>query len=123
MTEEQLQAQCIEWFQHNIPIHKKRLYAVPNGGDRPRRYINGKWVSIEGNKMKATGTTPGVFDMELLLSLGKTLRLELKVGANELSPEQIEFAKLLTELGHEWVLIRTLKEFQMAVYSALNSEL
>lgn len=47
------------WMKkHNVPF-----YHVPNGGTRGGRVIKGKWVPLEGIKMKASGVSPGVPDI------------------------------------------------------------
>ena len=69
------------------------LYAIPNAGKRPV-YV--------GAKMKAEGLLPGMPDMCLPISRGgfNNLFVELKVGKNKPSPNQIYIINKLNEFGN-----------------------
>lgn len=69
------------------------LYAIPNGGKRDAR---------EAAKLKTTGTRAGVPDICLPVPRGKynNLYIELKVGKNKPSPEQIKWHERLRANGN-----------------------
>lgn len=127
MTEEQLQAQCFKWFDNEFPAERKMLFAVPNGGERPLKYINGRYVNIEGNKLKATGVQPGVSDMILVTNV--ITFIEMKYGRGVLSEDQLEFARKVSERGHEYRAIYSFEEFKKFIirkitdYERANKEI
>lgn len=57
--EHRIQCACVEWFSHQYPKLRGRLFAVPNGGKRDQ---------VTGGKLKAEGVVPGVADLILLKS-------------------------------------------------------
>ena len=80
ITEEQLQAQCFIWFWNTFPGQRQMLYAVNNNS------VN----RIEGNRHKSIGVVAGVADLTFVHMGGVTF-IELKVGKNVQSAEQIMF--------------------------------
>ena len=120
MTEDQLQADCFKWGNNRLPIEdRKLLWAVPNGGSRKFEIIQGKRVSKEGMKLKATGVIPGVHDLHLFLR-GKFFTFELKVNDNTLSDDQIEWGeKVKRNGGYVYAPLYTLESFKFAFEDAL----
>lgn len=86
IKEDQLQANCIIWFRAQYKHLYWRLMAIPNGGKRN---------VITAAIMKRTGTLSGAWD--LFLSVPKSnysgMFIEVKVGKNKLTDNQIEFLR------------------------------
>lgn len=87
MTEEQLQAKCVQWFWNNYP--QERLMWHHNNNNSLNR--------IAGAKAKALGVVKGVWDIEWLTPAGVTIWIELKVNRNTLTDEQFEFRRKTLE--------------------------
>lgn len=110
--EDLLQQKCVIWFKNNYQIHGKGLiFAVPNGGTRN---------IIEAKKLKATGTMPGVSDLIVVLD-SKVLFIELKTDIGKQSDAQIIFETKITNLNHEYILIRNEEEFKNAILSRIGN--
>jgi hypothetical protein len=102
MTEDQLQAAQVKWFDEQYPQHRQMLFAVPNGGKRDKR---------TAQLMQATGVKPGVADLVLVLYYAVVF-IENKVGNGEQSQAQIDFQRRVEVRGHLYFLLRTLDEFK-----------
>ncbi|QHB40620.1 VRR-NUC domain-containing protein [Flavobacterium phage vB_FspS_snusmum6-1] len=110
--EDLLQQKCVIWFKNNYQMHGKGLiFAVPNGGTRN---------IIEAKKLKATGTMPGVSDLIVVLD-SKVLFIELKTDIGKQSDAQIIFETKITNLNHEYILIRNEEEFKNAILSRIGN--
>ena len=108
MTEDQLQQKIIIWFKNEYQMHGKGLiFSVPNGGTRNM---------LEAKKLKQTGAMAGVSDLIVLLP-SKCLFVELKIEKGIQSDKQKEFQEIVTNLGFEYKLIRSLQEFQTWIQS------
>ena len=116
MNEEQLQAACYQWFHNTYPTLRRTLFAVPNGGKRPQEFVGGRMISREANRMKATGTIPGVSDLVWMLP-EKVLFIEMKVEKGVQSPEQKDFEAKCTALGHTYIVVRSLDAFKRLIYT------
>lgn len=101
-NEDQFQAACFEWAWNYLPQTRRLLWHVPNGGAR-----NAK----EASKLKAMGVVPGVFDLHLLWH-GVLWVIELKVGLNSQSNEQIKWGEAVRAHGAQTYEIRDLEQFQ-----------
>jgi hypothetical protein len=57
------------------------LYAIPNGGERPKRQNpkTGKWYCLSGQKLRAEGLTPGMPDLHLPVSRAGALSLYIEM--------------------------------------------
>lgn len=96
-SEHQEQAAVISWWAR---VHSKytlpefALFAVPNGGARD---------PITGSRLKAEGVRPGALDLILAKPVGSYsgLLLEMKVGYNKPSPEQLNFIEYLRSVGYQ----------------------
>lgn len=105
MTEEdRLQAACVTWFRCQYRKLEKLLFAVPNGGSRNK---------VEAKKLKATGVTPGVSDLILLIpNRGyHSLVIEMKTPTGHQSPGQKAWQKEVEAAGSKYVLCRSVDEF------------
>ena len=110
--EDLLQQKCVIWFKNNYQMHEKGLiFAVPNGGTRN---------IIEAKKLKATGTMPGVSDLIVVLD-SKVLFIELKTDSGKQSDAQIIFETKITNLNHEYILIRNEEEFKNTILSRIGN--
>lgn len=100
MTEHQLQQKIVKYWNENYPKHRKCLFHVEQSAK------NG----IQGALQKALGVVAGVSDLILVLK-GKVLFIELKTDIGKQSPTQIEFERQITELGHEYHVVRSFEQF------------
>lgn len=106
--EDLLQQKIIIWYKNQYQRYGKGLiFSIPNGGSRN---------VIEAKKLKATGMMAGVSDL-IILHNGKTLFCELKIEKGIQSEKQIEFESIVTNLGFEYKIIRSLKEFESWIQS------
>ena len=104
MTENQLQQQIIIWYKNNYQIKGLGLiFSVPNGGSR---HI------LEAKTLKATGQMAGVSDLIILMPNAKTIFVEVKVEKGVQSDKQKDFENVVTALGFEYYLIRSLEQFK-----------
>lgn len=117
MNEDQLQAMCFKWFDETFPAERKMLFAVPNGGLRPKTLIKGKWIDKEGNKLKAMGLQPGVSDT--IFVTDEVSFLEFKFGDGVQSDDQLDFEYKVSVRGHTYLVIKSLVEFQTIIKSKL----
>lgn len=92
-----LQNQVLCWLN----FYKFLAYHIPNRGlysGRTKRYnIVDKWF------------VPGVPDIEVILSEGRTVRIELKDRAGVVSEAQEKMLERLAALGHEAFVARDLE--------------
>lgn len=96
-SEHQEQSAVISWWwlahqKHGLPVFA--LYAVPNGGARD---------AITGSRLKDEGVRRGALDLNLAKPIGKYagLFLEMKVGVNKPSPDQLAFIDYLESVGYK----------------------
>ena len=64
-----------------------------------------------GNKARSMGVKKGITDWVYMREYGHVIWIELKVGDNTQSPEQIQFEKLCLLLGHQYVICREYEMF------------
>ena len=91
--EDDLQAAVWKWFGYQYPEWAGHFWATPNGGARSKR---------TAGIMKATGTLKGVADMQLAIRRPNAagLFLELKIGKNKPSKEQLAFLRNMEAQGY-----------------------
>lgn len=124
--EADLQAQCLQWFRLQYPKLAPLLFAVENGAKKERRYVNGRWVCLDGVNSKKTGVVSGVADLLLLIPRGGfgCLCIEMKTTdrRSRQSDRQKAWQKAAEEAGNKYVIVRTLEQFQRVVnqYLALR---
>lgn len=113
--EDQLQKNCIRWFDYQYPSLKNRLHHSPNGGKRNR---------VEAAKFKAMGVRPGFPDL-ILLHPNKFypfMGIELKVEKGKQSDNQKAYQKTFEELGAKYIVVRSLEDFQREVKQFLEDD-
>jgi len=60
------------------------------------------------------GVRNGVSDLVVVLS-DKVLFIEMKDGGNDQSEYQLDFEKVVTELNHNYKVVRSLDQFQKLI--------
>lgn len=101
-SEDNLQKACVKWFKMQYP--KISIHHSPNGGKRNAR---------EALKFKLMGTKAGHPDMVVYRrnALYVGLAIELKVGKNTATDNQVEFMAELTANGWYCVIVYTMDVF------------
>lgn len=94
-TEEALQVACASYLR----LNRIRFFHCPNGGNRD---------AVTGAKLKAQGVQRGVPD---LIITDLLLVVELKVGSNKPTPEQIEWMENYRAIGWGAWWVNSLDEF------------
>lgn len=115
--EHQLQVECVRWFRYQYPQLKKRLFAVPNGGQRN---------AITARKLQDEGVLAGVSDLILLKPNTHYHALLIEMKTDKKYSRQSEHQKAwqydLTKDGeYEYVVCRTIGEFISTVKTYLNN--
>lgn len=105
-SESRIQQDCFRWFWNTyclptswkIQGHREIIYHIPNEGKD-----NGKLISV--------GLYPGASDLVFTWK-GKHIYYELKDHKGTQSPSQKKFEAHLVDIGYEYYLSRSLKEFK-----------
>lgn len=113
LSEDQLQAECFQWIWNTYPQTRRCIFAIPNGGKRS---------PTEAMKLRATGVVPGVHDI-LFVWNRQVYFMELKVGRNKQSADQILFGEAVKAQGAVCLEIRTFDEFKTAINHILFGSL
>lgn len=106
ITEDMLQAQCVEWFRLQYPGIK--IIHIPNGGSRN---------IVEAVKLKKMGVEPGVPDLFIpfILPNGNFYKIglwiEMKVNKNKCTLSQKEMQSYLKQQGYIVKTCYTFDEF------------
>lgn len=96
-SEDQLQAICYQWLHNTYPQFRGFFFAVPNGGFRDIR---------EAQKLKATGTVPGIPDCILVWPV--LIGFEFKKENGVLSEAQ---RKIHTLWASKMIVVHIIKDF------------
>ena len=100
MAESNIQQNCFIWFHNNFTrLNLGVMFSVANES------------TYNNRKFKNTGVLPGVSDTIVVLP-DKVIFVEFKTSTGKQSEAQINFENKVTELGHEYILIRNLDEFK-----------
>ena len=112
-AEDDLQMQCVRWFQLQFPQLSRLLHHSPNGGKRNAR---------EGARFKQMGTQAGFPDLILLVAANgyHALMLELKTRTGRQQDSQKDYQKRVEEQGYRYVVIRSFDQFQQEVNTYLS---
>lgn len=100
-SEDQVHITILEWFRLKRDCV---VFHIPNGGKRG-------WLA--GAKMKRLGTLPGAPDLVVLYAMmgePKTLLIEVKAVRGEQSKEQREFEEACKDMGHDYIVVRSLDD-------------
>lgn len=110
--EDDLQMNCVRWFDLRFPQRAIRLHHSPNGGRRDAR---------EAARFKKMGVRPGFPDLELNIpSRGwHGLYIELKTKNGRLSEYQKEYLAALKNDDYRCEVCRSLEDFQSVIYDYL----
>ena len=105
MTEHSEQVTIIEWARRLEAQHPELglLFAIPNGAKLPYvKDLRGRRYSPQAQKLKAEGLRAGVPDLCLPVPRQgfHGMFIELKVGRNKPSPEQVKYLDTLAEQGY-----------------------
>lgn len=111
--EHDIQVACVNWFRREYPHLAKSLFAVPNGGKRDK---------IIGGQLKAEGALAGVLDLILLHPINDcgALLIEVKTESGELSTNQKEWIKHISQFGYICVVVRSLEDFKVVITDYLK---
>ena len=114
MTEHQIQAACVKWFNYQHPRYKDLLFAIPNGaflqGDKMQRIRQWK-------KLEAEGAKQAVPDLFLAVPVRgyAGLFIEMKSEKGVLRKEQRYFLLRLAKVGYRAEVVYSVEEFMMKV--------
>lgn len=110
LLERDLQAKCVAWW--NSAGLPGILFHVPNEGKRSR---------LEAASLRAMGVVAGVADLVLVLRGGRSVFIELKAEAGDLSPSQRDFRHNAIALGSAYFVIRSVEAFRLLVQSMVSA--
>lgn len=110
-TEEQLQAECTQWFWETLQDHRRMIFHVDNNS------VN----AIVGARKRALGVVPGPSDLVFVLK-GRVIFVELKTLTGIQTDEQIDFMNKVIERGHKYIIIRTFQAFKLLVYNEIAKD-
>jgi hypothetical protein len=114
MTEHQIQAACVKWFNYQHATIKNLLFAIPNGaflqGEKMQRIRLWK-------KLEAEGAKRGVPDLFLAVPSGEYagLFIEMKAEKGRVSKEQRYMMLQLAKQGYRTEVAYSIEEFMMKV--------
>jgi hypothetical protein len=100
-SEDQLQALCHKYLNHNYPALRGMCFAVPNGGTRHK---------AEAMKLVATGVVAGIPDYLIVLPHG-IVPIEFKFGDNGLTDRQEAIHAFWLKFQHVIHVCYSIKEF------------
>lgn len=107
-TESKIQQECFQWFfnMYCLKFHNPRYYifSVPNEGSSAKEQMYKKML----------GMRSGVSDMIVLLP-SKVLFIEFKDEKGKQSDSQIEFEQIVTDLGFDYHVVRSLEQFKKII--------
>lgn len=109
-TESYIQGQCVMWLWNERPETRSKLFEVNNNP------LN----KIDGARRKAMGMVAGVSDLIYLRDGLPPLCIEMKDAAGVQSQAQKDWQKVAESTGCEYVIIRSLTEFQELFRPILN---
>lgn len=113
-SESRIQQECVQWFRNNYCLkhHSPRgiIFSVPN--ERSDKF--------EQMRMISTGLLSGVSDLIVVLPSGKIVFTECKDDKGRQSPSQKDFQDQIEKLGHTYILVRSLADFQERVKTLMD---
>ena len=113
-TESRIQQDCIRYFRNMYCLkhHKPQLimFSVPNEGKDLREQL----------KKKATGLMKGVSDTVIVFP-NKVVFCEFKDLKGKQRPDQKLFQDKIILLGHDYWIVRSIKEFKELIEKEIAS--
>lgn len=111
-TESKIQQEIFMWFNNNfcLKFHNPQycIFSVPNDSESKE----------ETMRKKATGLLSGVSDL-IVLFPNRAVFCEVKTPIGTQSDTQKDFQKHVESLGFEYILVRSLDEFETKLKSYL----
>jgi hypothetical protein len=107
-SEANLQSKCYQWAYNTYPQLRGLIFSVPNGGTRNLR---------EAQYLKATGLTPGIPDMILLIK--GVIGIEFKSMTGKLSDQQIKIHSIWRAAGCRVEVINNEEAFKELIKSVV----
>jgi len=128
-SESSIQSECFRWHWNAYPQQRGQLFMVYNN---PKNAAHGSILKGMGmvrgvsdliylpGHIYIPGITHGITPVSTLCPTpgialccpSPVLFLECKLPGEHQKPEQIEFEKLVTGIGHQYYIFRSLAEFQ-----------
>lgn len=99
-TEAKIQQEIVLWFRKEYP--SCCIFSVPNERSNTKEQM----------RMISTGLLAGVSDLIVVIP-NKVLFVEIKDAKGRLSTRQKIFKKIVTDLGLQYYLVRSLEEFKI----------
>ena len=116
MKENKIQANCYQWYHNNYCLkhHNPRgvMFSVPNELAGTNK--------IAMMQAKAMGLVSGVSDTIIILPNRNIIFCEFKDEKGIQSDKQKEFQEIVTNLNHEYILIRNEEEFKNTMLSRIR---
>lgn len=100
MNEGQIQAEVVKYLRN---VCKELVFSVPNE-------LAGANAKVRMAQFMAKGLLPGVSDLVAVWKDGSISFVEMKDAKGRQSQHQVAFQKRVTELGHEYVVLRSLDD-------------
>lgn len=133
ISEASIQSSAVTWFRNNYCLkhHNPRyqIFSIPNEVAMeirailkttrlPERIINSVIATIV-QRFKNTGLLNGVSDTIVVLKK-KVIFVEFKTEYGTQQENQKQFQKAVTDLEHEYAVVRSLEEFKCLINSHIN---
>lgn len=91
-SEAEFQSACFKWFDKTYPELRGRLIGIFNNPKNASQLIS-------------MGLRPGIADMLFFPDDGSVVWIELKIGYNKQSDNQISFEHRVTSFGHKYFVV------------------
>ena len=100
-SEIRLQSEAYTNLYNERPDLRGRIFAINNNSEN----------AIKGAMNKAMGVHEGVADMCFICKSGRVIWIEWKTEIGVQSKAQKDWEKLVTELGHKYIIVKSESEF------------
>ena len=101
MTEDKLQSDCYQWFHRTYPELRGLLcYNLNNSRNKIRAMMD-----------KGMGLQKGRSDL-VLYYFGRAYMIEMKTENGKQTPEQKKWQEIVEKNGFEYIICKTLEQFQ-----------
>lgn len=108
-SESQLQSECVQWLWNNHPETRGLFFSITNNSEHV----------VRGLQRKALGMIAGVADTCFLWN-GKAYFIEFKNEIGKQSPDQVRWEITVWKQGFEYVIVRSLFQFQSVIENILQ---